>query len=98
MIVMLLYICQQVTGVQFVLGYSSYWFELAGFSNANAFKLGVGVLAVAVRPEAFRMKHTDSDSGCCRSLAMCWEFLLPTQRGVVQYSYGVFTLALSTAS
>ncbi len=49
LIVMLLYICQQVTGVQFVLGYSTYFFELAGFSNSNSFKLGVGTLAIAVR-------------------------------------------------
>jgi hypothetical protein len=47
-IVMLLYLCQQVTGVQFVLGYSTYFFELAGFAPTKAFALGVGTLSLAV--------------------------------------------------
>ncbi|PQE07636.1 maltose permease protein [Rutstroemia sp. NJR-2017a BBW] len=33
----------QATGVVFALGYSSYFFELAGLSNSNAFTLSVGV-------------------------------------------------------
>ena len=47
-IVMLVYLCQQVTGVQFVLGYSTYFFELAGFSDKRAFALNVGTLAIAL--------------------------------------------------
>jgi len=45
---MLLYLCQQVTGVQFVLGYSTYFFELAGFTTSRAFALNVGTLSLAV--------------------------------------------------
>lgn len=45
---MLLYLCQQVTGVQFVLGYSTYFFELAGFATSKAFALNVGTLSLAV--------------------------------------------------
>jgi SP family general alpha glucoside:H+ symporter-like MFS transporter len=33
----------QATGVVFALGYSSYFFELAGLSNSNAFTLSIGV-------------------------------------------------------
>ncbi|KAJ8060602.1 hypothetical protein OCU04_010913 [Sclerotinia nivalis] len=33
----------QLTGVVFSIGYSSYFFELAGLSNSNAFTLSVGV-------------------------------------------------------
>jgi len=47
-IIMLLYLCQQVTGVQFVLGYSTYFFELAGFSTSRAFALNVGTLSLAL--------------------------------------------------
>ncbi len=47
-IIMLLYLCQQVTGVQFVLGYSTYFFELAGFTTSRAFALNVGTLSLAV--------------------------------------------------
>ena len=45
---MLIYICQQVTGVQFVLGYSTYFFELAGIPTSQAFALNVGTLSLAV--------------------------------------------------
>ena len=35
-------------GVVFVLGFSTYFFELAGFATSNAFNLGVGVTAIGV--------------------------------------------------
>jgi SP family general alpha glucoside:H+ symporter-like MFS transporter len=34
--------------VVFVLGFSTYFFELAGFATSNAFNLGVGVTAIGV--------------------------------------------------
>ena len=42
------FVCQELAGVQFVLGFSTYFFELAGFPTAEAFQLGVGTLAIAV--------------------------------------------------
>ena len=36
------------SGVVFVVGYSTYFFELAGFATDNAFNLGVGVTACGV--------------------------------------------------
>jgi len=43
----MVFICQEMVGVQFVLGYSTYFFELAGFSTSDSFSLGVGTLAIA---------------------------------------------------
>lgn len=40
--------CQHLTGIVFVLGFSTYFFELAGLSNNDAFALGVGVTAMGV--------------------------------------------------
>ena len=54
---MLIYICQQVTGVQFVLGFSTYFFELAGIPTSKAFALNVGTLSLAV---SARAHHGDS--------------------------------------
>lgn len=36
------------SGVVFVLGFSTYFFELAGFADSKAFDLGVGVTALGV--------------------------------------------------
>ncbi|KZO96270.1 maltose permease [Calocera viscosa TUFC12733] len=44
----MVFVCQEMVGVQFVLGYSVYFFELAGFADANAFRLGVGTMALAI--------------------------------------------------
>ncbi|EJT97791.1 general substrate transporter [Dacryopinax primogenitus] len=44
----MVFICQEMVGVQFVLGYSVYFFDLAGFNDANAFHLGVGTMALAI--------------------------------------------------
>jgi len=41
-------VCQEMVGVQFVLGYSVYFFELAGFNDKNAFRLGVGTSGLAI--------------------------------------------------
>ena len=57
LIVMLIYICQQVTGVQFVLGYSSYFFELAGIPTSQAFALNVGTLSLAVSGSPFHLSR-----------------------------------------
>lgn len=40
--------CQQLSGIVFVLGFSSYFFELAGIKTSSAFDLGVGVTACGV--------------------------------------------------
>ncbi|RFU23972.1 hypothetical protein B7463_g12368, partial [Scytalidium lignicola] len=40
--------CQHFTGIIFVLGFSTYFFELAGLSDSNAFSLGVGVTSTGV--------------------------------------------------
>lgn len=40
--------CQHFTGIVFVLGFSTYFFELAGLSDSNAFSLGVGVTSCGV--------------------------------------------------
>jgi len=44
----MVFVCQEMVGVQFVLGYSVYFFELAGFNDSNAFGLGVGTLGLAI--------------------------------------------------
>jgi len=43
----MVFVCQEMVGVQFVLGYSTYFFELAGFNDSDSFSLGVGTLAIA---------------------------------------------------
>ncbi|KAH9917803.1 maltose permease [Fomitopsis serialis] len=48
MIACMVFVLQQAAGVVFVLGYSTYFFELAGFQNNNAFRLGVGVTGIGV--------------------------------------------------
>jgi hypothetical protein len=40
--------CQHLTGIVFVLGFSTYFFELAGLSPSNSFSLGVGVTSCGV--------------------------------------------------
>lgn len=40
--------CQHLTGIVFVLGFSTYFFELAGLSDSDAFNLGVGVTSCGV--------------------------------------------------
>lgn len=40
--------CQHVVGIVFVLGYSTYFFQLAGLDNSRSFDLGVGVTACGV--------------------------------------------------
>lgn len=40
--------CQHLVGIIFVLGYSTYFFQLAGLPDSQAFNLGVGVTACGV--------------------------------------------------
>lgn len=40
--------CQHLTGIVFVLGYSTYFFQLAGLDTSRSFDLGVGVTACGV--------------------------------------------------
>jgi hypothetical protein len=40
--------CQHLSGIVFVLGFSTYFFELAGVATSKAFDLGVGVTACGV--------------------------------------------------
>ena len=40
--------CQHLSGIVFVLGFSTYFFELAGINTSDAFDLGVGVTACGV--------------------------------------------------
>ncbi|KAI9568717.1 maltose permease, partial [Boletus coccyginus] len=47
-VAMMVFVLQQGAGVIFVLGYSTYFFELAGFATSNAFDLGVGVTAIGI--------------------------------------------------
>ncbi|KAG8216575.1 general substrate transporter [Butyriboletus roseoflavus] len=47
-VAMMVFVLQQAAGVVFVLGFSTYFFELAGFATDNAFNLGVGVTAIGV--------------------------------------------------
>jgi MFS transporter, SP family, general alpha glucoside:H+ symporter len=49
----MVFVLQQVAGVVFVLGFSTYFFELAGFADENAFRLGVGVTGIGVRPACY---------------------------------------------
>ncbi|EIW69483.1 hypothetical protein TREMEDRAFT_30458, partial [Tremella mesenterica DSM 1558] len=44
----MVFVLQQLSGVIFALGFSSYFFQLAGFSDSNSFRLGVGVTAIGV--------------------------------------------------
>ncbi|KAI0951238.1 hypothetical protein AcW1_008333 [Taiwanofungus camphoratus] len=44
----MVFVLQQAAGVVFVLGFSTYFFELAGFADSKAFDLGVGVTALGV--------------------------------------------------
>ena len=48
MISMGVFVCQHFVGIIFVLGYSTYFFELAGLAPSNSFDLGVGVTATGV--------------------------------------------------
>ena len=48
MISMGVFACQHFSGIIFVLGYSTYFFELAGLPNDKSFDLGVGVTACGV--------------------------------------------------
>ena len=45
---MMVFVCQQLVGVSFILGYSGYFFQLAGFDVSDALKLGVGVPAIGM--------------------------------------------------
>ncbi|WWC61109.1 uncharacterized protein I303_103687 [Kwoniella dejecticola CBS 10117] len=47
-IALMVFVLQQIVGVIFVLGYSTYFFQLAGFATSESFKLGVGVTAIGV--------------------------------------------------
>ncbi|KAG1729525.1 maltose permease, partial [Suillus paluster] len=47
-VAMMVFVLQQSAGVVFVLGFSTYFFELAGFATTNAFNLGVGVTAIGI--------------------------------------------------
>lgn len=40
--------CQHLVGIIFVLGYSTYFFQLAGLATSRSFDLGVGVTACAL--------------------------------------------------
>jgi len=40
--------CQHLSGIIFALGYSTYFFELAGIELSHAFDLGIGVTAIGV--------------------------------------------------
>lgn len=42
------FLCQHLVGIIFVLGYSTYFFQLAGLDVSNSFNLGVGVTACGV--------------------------------------------------
>ncbi|KAK4233172.1 maltose permease [Achaetomium macrosporum] len=42
------FLCQHMVGIIFVLGYSTYFFQLAGVDPSNSFNLGVGVTACGV--------------------------------------------------
>ncbi|KAH8895204.1 maltose permease [Thozetella sp. PMI_491] len=48
LISMFAFVCQQFTGIIFVLGYSTYFFQLAGLDVSQSFDLGVGVTACGV--------------------------------------------------
>lgn len=48
MISTFVFLCQHLTGIIFVLGYSTYFFQLAGLPTDKSFDLGVGVTAVAL--------------------------------------------------
>lgn len=48
MISMGVFVCQHAVGIIFVLGYSSYFFQLAGLDTTKSFDLGVGVTACGV--------------------------------------------------
>ncbi|KAH6665860.1 maltose permease [Plectosphaerella plurivora] len=42
------FLCQHLVGIVFVLGYSTYFFQLAGLETSRSFDLGVGVTACGV--------------------------------------------------
>lgn len=42
------FVCQHFSGIIFVLGFSTYFFELAGLPTSDSFNLGVGVTACGV--------------------------------------------------
>ncbi|WVF72168.1 hypothetical protein IAT40_006980 [Kwoniella sp. CBS 6097] len=47
-IALMVFVLQQIVGVIFVLGFSTYFFQLAGFDVARSFDLGVGVTGIGV--------------------------------------------------
>jgi MFS family permease len=48
MIAVMVFACQHLSGIVFVLGFSTYFFQLAGISEDDSFSLGVGVTACGV--------------------------------------------------
>lgn len=48
MISVMVFACQHLSGIVFVLGFSTYFFQLAGISVGDSFNLGVGVTACGV--------------------------------------------------
>jgi MFS family permease len=48
MVSVMVFACQHLSGIVFVLGFSTYFFQLAGISDDDSFSLGVGVPAVGV--------------------------------------------------
>ena len=43
----------QLVGPVFIMGYSTYFFELAGLSTSNAFSVGIGIASAAVISNMF---------------------------------------------
>jgi hypothetical protein len=48
MISVMVFACQHLSGIVFVLGFSTYFFQLAGIDESDSFNLGVGVTACGV--------------------------------------------------
>ena len=44
----MVFACQHLSGIVFVLGFSTYFFQLAGISDSDSFNLGVGVTSTGV--------------------------------------------------
>jgi len=98
----MVFVLQQAAGVVFVLGFSTYFFELAGFADSKAFDLGVGVTAIGVVGNLFTF-YTVNRFGrrfifnwtlfaCCIVLLIIGFLAIPTHNQNAKWAIAALTL------
>ncbi|CCM01414.1 uncharacterized protein FIBRA_03465 [Fibroporia radiculosa] len=98
----MVFVLQQAAGVVFVLGFSTYFFELAGFADSKAFDLGVGVTAIGVVGNLFTF-YTVNKFGrrfifnwtlcaCCVVLLVIGFLAIPSNNQGARWAIAALTL------